>query len=264
VSVVGCSDRIGFISGYDRKFVTTGVKKWSELLDLRVHRVVTAQLYENGDTTDDENLLARMNARMKEHKEDILARIEADRKADQEIAEANQAVAEDDRKELKEMMKATKEDIKSSQAEMKFTVCANRSDLKETIQHEIRAVVQPIRSELDETIRREIRVVVQPIRSDLKEAIQQEIRAVVQPIQSDLKEAIQQEIRAVVRPIRSELDETSACNEATETEPDPGTMQSVEDHQEIHMEEAAVLPVGELRKQRKYRNLAAGRRQKPK
>jgi hypothetical protein len=47
-------------------------------------------------------------------------------------------------------MKGTKEDIKSSQAEMRSTACAVQSELKETIQREIGAVLQPIRSELDE------------------------------------------------------------------------------------------------------------------
>jgi hypothetical protein len=40
-------------------------------------------------------------------------------------------------------------------------------------------------------------------------------------------------------------------------------MQSVEEEQEIPKEEAAVMPVGGLRKRRRDRNLAAGRRQKP-
>jgi hypothetical protein len=43
-----------------------------------------------------------------------------------------------------------------------------------------------------------------------------------------------------------------------------GTMQSAEEHQEIPIEDAAVIPVGGLRKRRRDRNLAAGRRQKPK
>jgi hypothetical protein len=49
-----------------------------------------------------------------------------------------------------------------------------------------------------------------------------------------------------------------------ETEPDAGMMQYMEEHQEISKEEAAVMPVGGLRKQRRDRNLAAGHRQKPK
>jgi hypothetical protein len=60
------------------------------------------------------------------------------------------------------------------------------------------------------------------------------------------------------------LKETTACNEATETESDPGTMQSIEEHQEIPKEDAAVMPVGEPRKRRKVCNLAADRRQKKK
>jgi hypothetical protein len=41
-------------------------------------------------------------------------------------------------------------------------------------------------------------------------------------------------------------------------------MQSMEEHQEIPKEKAALMPVGGLRKRRRGRNLAAGRRQKPK
>jgi hypothetical protein len=58
--------------------------------------------------------------------------------------------------------------------------------------------------------------------------------------------------------------ETAASQEATETEPDPGTMQSKEEHQEFPKEEATVMPIGGLRKRRWDRNVAAGRRQKPK
>jgi hypothetical protein len=67
--------------------------------------------------------------------------------------------------------------------------------------------------------------------------------------------------------------ETTACQEATEanpeklkacqeTEPDPEMMQSEGEHQEFPKEEAAVMPVGGLRKRRSDRNLAAGRRRK--
>jgi hypothetical protein len=60
-----------------------------------------------------------------------------------------------------------------------------------------------------------------------------------------------------------------ACLRKTEadtekTEPDPGMMQSVEEHQEIPKEEAALMPVGGLRKRRRDRNLATGCHQKPK
>jgi hypothetical protein len=39
-------------------------------------------------------------------------------------------------------------------------------------------------------------------------------------------------------------------------------MQSIEEHQEIHKEDAAVMQVGGLRKRRRVRNLTAERRQK--
>jgi hypothetical protein len=60
-----------------------------------------------------------------------------------------------------------------------------------------------------------------------------------------------------------------ACHEAKKAEternePDPGMMQSVGKHQEVPKEEAAVIPVTGLRKQRRDQNLAMGRRQKPK
>jgi hypothetical protein len=67
-----------------------------------------------------------------------------------------------------------------------------------------------------------------------------------------------------VHPLKECRSETAASQEDTETKPDPGTMQSVEEHQEIPKEDAAVMPVGEPRKRRRDRNLAAGRRQKPK
>jgi hypothetical protein len=53
--------------------------------------------------------------------------------------------------EMRSAIGAIEEMMNSNQAEMRFTVCAIRSELKETIQHNIRAVIQPIRSELDET-----------------------------------------------------------------------------------------------------------------
>jgi hypothetical protein len=60
-----------------------------------------------------------------------------------------------------------------------------------------------------------------------------------------------------------------ACHEAMEAdteeiEHDPGMMQSGGEHQEVPKEEAAVMPVGDLMKQVRDWNLAAGRRQKPK
>jgi hypothetical protein len=57
---------------------------------------------------------------------------------------------------------------------------------------------------------------------------------------------------------------TAASQDDTETEPDPGKMQSMEEHQEIPKEEAAVMPVRGLRKRCRDQNLATERRQKSK
>jgi hypothetical protein len=55
-------------------------------------------------------------------------------------------------------------------------------------------------------------------------------------------------MKVIIQPIQLELDEATACNGATETEPNPGIMQSIEENQEIPKGEAAVMPVGEPRK----------------
>jgi hypothetical protein len=66
-----------------------------------------------------------------------------------------------------------------------------------------------------------------------------------------------------------ECQETTVCHEATEADmekigPESGMMQSVAEHQEVPREDAAVIPVGGLRKQRRGRKQAAGRREEPK
>jgi hypothetical protein len=91
---------------------------------------------------------------------------------------------------------------------------------------------------------------------------QAEMRSTVCAIRSELKENIQSEMRAVIQSVRSELDETTACNEATETKPDSGMMQYIEEHQEIPKGDAAVMPVGEVRKRHRVQILAAERCQK--
>jgi hypothetical protein len=62
------------------------------------------------------------------------------------------------------------------------------------------------------------------------------MRFTVCAIWSELKETIQHEMKAVTQPTLLELDETTACNGATETDPDPGMMQFIEEHQEIPKE----------------------------
>jgi hypothetical protein len=73
-------------------------------------------------------------------------------------------------------------------------------------------------------------------------------------MRSELKETTQHKMKAVIQPIQSELNEMTACNEATE--PNPETMQSIEEHQVIPKEDAAVMPVRGPRKQHRVCNLA--------
>jgi uncharacterized protein YlxW (UPF0749 family) len=148
-------------------------------------------------------MLAEISARMDANTKEMNAKVDANQakatKQEEMLAEIRTGMDTD----LNEM----REEIKSNQAEMRSTICAFQSELKETIQHEIKAVIQPT---------------------------------------------------------RAELDETTACNGATGTEPDPGMMQSIEEHQEIPKGEAAVMPVGEPRKQHRVWNLATDHRQKQK
>jgi hypothetical protein len=102
---------------------------------------------------------------------------------------------------------------------------------------------------------------------DLREEIKSgrtEMRCTLCAFQSELKETNKREMRATIQSARSELDEMTTCREATETEPDPGMMQPIEEHHEIPKEEAAVMPVGGLRKRCRVRNLAVECRQKMK
>jgi hypothetical protein len=76
------------------------------------------------------------------------------------------------------------------------------------------------------------------------------MRSIIRTFGSELKETIQSVMRATIQSFRSELDETTACHGATKTEPDPGMMQPIEEHQEVPKGEASVMPVGEPRKRR--------------
>jgi hypothetical protein len=94
--------------------------------------------------------------------QDLLTRMEvkidADRNADREALDEMSASTRSDRKQMlteisARMDKNSKEinaKMEANQAEMRSKVCAFRSELEETIQHEIKSVIQPIRSELDE------------------------------------------------------------------------------------------------------------------
>jgi hypothetical protein len=62
----------------------------------------------------------------------------------------------------------------------------------------------------------------------------------------------QAEMRSILDALLTDLKdgrkETTACQEATKTEPNPGMMQSIEEHQEITKGEATVMLVGGSRK----------------
>jgi hypothetical protein len=91
-----------------------------------------------------------------------------------------------------------------------------------------------------------------------------EMRSILCTFRSELKETIHRQMREALLCVQSEFDETTTSREATETEPDPGMMQSKEEHQKIPKGEAAVMPVGGPRKRRRVQNLVAERRQKRK
>jgi hypothetical protein len=99
------------------------------------------------------------------------------------------------------------------------------------------------------------------IREEIKSG-QAEMRFSVCVMRSELEETIHHRMKAVLQPIRPELNETTACNRATETEPDPRMMQSVEEHQEAPKEDTVVMPVRGPRKRHRVCNLAVERRQK--
>jgi hypothetical protein len=65
--------------------------------------------------------------------------------------------------------------------------------------------------------------------------------------------------------IKDDRNETTADNEATEKiEKNPGMKQSAEEHQDVHNEDVAVMPVGEPKKGRRVWKSTAGRRGEPK
>jgi hypothetical protein len=96
-------------------------------------------------------------------------------------------------------------------------------------------------------------------REDLKEMMVK-IRAETDAIRAETK-AIHQRRMAK---LDAHQERTMAHQEATETEPDPRMMQSIDEHQEIPKEGAAVMPVRDLMKRRRVCNLATERRQKRK
>jgi NurA-like 5'-3' nuclease len=93
--------------------------------------------------SDPEQMMAGMNANTKEMKAKMDANQVKATKQEEMLAEI--------RARMDTNLKEMKEDITSGQAEMRSTICAFWSVLKETITHEMKAVIQSVRSELDET-----------------------------------------------------------------------------------------------------------------
>jgi hypothetical protein len=98
-----------------------------------------------------------------------------------------------------------------------------------------------------------------------KKAIKEDIKSGQEEMRS-IVGAFQRKMDACVASRRDDRKETTSCQEMTEantekTEPNPGTIQSVEEYHEVPKEEAAVMPVGGLRKWRRDLNQAVGHHQ---
>jgi hypothetical protein len=94
-------------------------------------------------------------------------------------------------------------------------------------------------------------------------ASQERMAANLKDLKKDTKSG-QAETRSIICAFRSEFDETTACQDATETEAIPGMMHCIEEHQEFPKKDVSVMPVEGPRKRRRVQNLAAERRQKMK
>jgi signal transduction histidine kinase len=77
-----------------------------------------------------------------------------------------------------------------------------------------------------ETGREKYREDLKELREEIK-CGQAEMKSTVCAMRPELEETIQCDMRAVTQPIQSEFDHTTFFNEATETKPDPGMMQSI-------------------------------------
>jgi hypothetical protein len=105
-----------------------------------------------------------------------------------------------------------------------------------------------------------------------RETMKQEIGAGQEQVREEIKSG-QEEIRSIVNAWIAYMNvdclETTTCHEETKAytkkiQPDPRMLLSVVEYQDVPKEEAAVMPVGGLRKRCWDRNLAAGCCQKSK
>jgi hypothetical protein len=145
-------------------------------------------------------------------------------------------------------------------AEMKADAKANQEDLLTRMEAKIDASRESDREQMLAEISARMDISLNEMREEIKSG-QAEMRSIICTFWSELKDTIQHEMRAAIQSVQSELDETTTCREATETEPNPGMMQSIEEHQEIPKGEASKMPVGGPRKRRRVRNPAAECRQ---
>jgi hypothetical protein len=102
-----------------------------------------------------------------------------------------------------------------------------------------------------------------------RETDREERKAESKNYQEDLKKIMEEMLRANQNKMDAWLTEkqvgrkeTTTCHKTMEadtekTEPDLGMMQSIGEHQEVPKEEAAVMPVGGLRKEHRDQNVAA-------
>jgi hypothetical protein len=228
-----------------------------------------------------ELLLATVNASMKEHNQDILARIEADRKSDRQqmLAEisANTNAIKSGQAGMRSAIGAMEEMTDASIAEMK----ADRKVYQEKMMAERKADQEKWQTE-----RKAHKNEPQKMMKEMMDAKQTKTDDNQEGMEVDLKETKEEiksgeaEMKSTVNAFQERMDTSIAnrkdgrkgrtsCQEATKadtqkTEPGPRMMQSVEEHQEIPKEDAAVMPVRGLTKRRRDRYLAASRRQKQK
>jgi hypothetical protein len=174
---------------------------------------------------------------------------------------------------MKEMLDANeaKEDtrLKEIKDEIKEDMKANKKSYREDLLARFEAKIDANQTNQTKTEDNQERmdVNVKEMREDIKsgrEEMKSTVGAWIANVRDNQRERTpcQETTEAHLECKESTLADMKACQETTKAdteknEPDPGMMQSIEVHQEIAKEEAAVMLVGGLRKRRRVRNLAA-------
>jgi chromosome segregation ATPase len=147
--MVGFDRTIGFTIALC-SYIGTEIEKEQTMQQMMQQLLANQEKAEANAKANQEDLLARIEAKMDANQakaakqEEMLAEISARMDANTKEINATQ-------ERMNTNLKDLKEDIKSSQAEMRSIICAFQSELKETIQREIKAAIQSVWSELDET-----------------------------------------------------------------------------------------------------------------